>query len=143
MIWVWIVCSRAIEWRWNYGNPTVGSLKIRVVHLAPISLDENDVLWFWHSAPRGATIRDLHRGMRWSFLFSSIFVSHASTIHDLAGASNMVLTSLLSGESSALSPFYRGHCLHGRAFFATGLQTVCGVTTTLVLTVHCNTTIGP
>ena len=49
---------------------------MRVVHLARISLGEDDVLWFWHSVHQGATVCGLHHGMHGAFI-SQAYLSRA------------------------------------------------------------------
>ena len=58
---------------------------MRVMHLACVNLNEDDVLWFWHGVPWGATICGLHHDRRWSFYFSGVFVSRALAIPNLTG----------------------------------------------------------
>ena len=60
---------------------------MKVVHPACASLDKDDVLWFWHGALQGATVCGLHQDIKWGFCFSRVFVSHASTVPNLAGPS--------------------------------------------------------
>ena len=78
---------------------------MRMVHLVCVSLVEDEVLWFWHGAPWGATICSFHQGIRWSFCFSVVLVLRSSAIPDLASPSKYGPYLSLIGRTFGVSSF--------------------------------------